>query len=161
MKPKVYIETTIVSYLTARPSRDAVVVARQQVTSAWWRTRRGKFQLFVSRAVLAEVRQGDAEAAARRIEAMRDIPWLEVTVEAVSLGERLIREGGLPAKATDDALHVALAAVHAMDYLLTWNCKHIDNAEMKPTMRTICMLAGHPCPEICTPEELMGGTTDE
>jgi hypothetical protein len=160
MKPKVYIETTIVSYLTARRRRDVVAAARQQVTVRWWDQRRAQFSLFVSEAVLAEAERGDAAAAVRRLGAVQDIPLLKVTDEAAALAERLVREGGLPAQAADDALHVGLAAVYRMDYLLTWNCRHLDNAETKPVMRTICMLAGYQCPEICSPDELMGDLND-
>lgn len=161
MKPKVYIETTIVSYLTARPCQDLLAGARQQITSTWWNHRRDQFRVFISELVASEARQGDAQVAVRRLDAVQGLPMLDVTPEVVSLAKRLIRDGGLPAKADDDALHVAVAAVHGMDYLLTWNCRHIDNAEAKPAMRTICMLADSQCPEICTPDELMGSSTHE
>ena len=92
---------------------------------------------------------------------MAGIPRLAVNAEVEHLAERFIQEGALPETAAEDAIHVALAAVHRIDYLLTWNCRHIDNAEKKPAIRAVCAIAGYPCPEICTPEELMGGLSDE
>ncbi len=160
MGTRVYIETSVVSYLVARPSRNLLAAAWQQVTLDWWDKRRAGFELYTSSLVLAEVAQGDPGAAQRRREALRDIPDLEVTDDVVALAGRLIKEGALPREATDDALHIAVAAVHGMDYLLTWNYRHLDNAERKPMVRSICAIAGYRCPEICTPQELMGENED-
>ena len=157
----VYIETSILSYLTARPSRDLVAAARQQVTRTWWDAQRPRFEVFVSPVVDQESRRGDADAARRRVEAAIDIPVLEIVEQAYELAVALIAEGALPAAAQDDAAHIALAAVHGMDYLLTWNCRHIDNAETKPIVRSVCAKHGYTCPEICTPEELMGGEDED
>ena len=153
----VYIETSILSYLTARPSRDLLAAARQQVTRTWWDAHRPRFEVFVSPLVDQESRRGDTDAAHRRVEAATDIPVLQIVEQAYELAAALIAEGALPASAQDDAAHIALAAVHGMDYLLTWNCRHIDNAETKPLVRSVCAKHGYACPEICTPEELMGG----
>lgn len=153
MSPKAYIETTIVSYLTAWPSRDLVLVAHQQVTREWWATR-GSFELFISQFVLDEAAAGDAEAAAQRLDALRDVALLDVTEDAILLAGDLVVGGGLPAKARVDALHVALAAVHGMDFLLTWNCKHIANAATRGTIEDLCRAAGFEPPIICTPLEL-------
>jgi predicted nucleic acid-binding protein len=157
----VYIETSVFSYLTSRPSRDLLASACQQITEQWWHDRRHFFDLFVSPAVEAEARKGDSEAAERRLSAMTGIPRLAVNLEAEALAEELIRNGAVPKTATNDALHVALAAVHGIDYLLTWNCRHIDNAERKPLIRATCTRLGYACPEICTPEQLMGGLSNE
>ena len=156
MKPRVYIETSVVSYLAARPSRDLIVAARQQVTSTWWHTRRTEFQLFISEIVLVEAGAGDAGAAERRLAILTGISVLDPTEQARVLTGRLLREGALPPQAVDDAAHVALAAAHDMEYLLTWNCRHIANAQKKRPIRDICQQCGLSCPEICTPEELMG-----
>ena len=153
----VYIETSIFSYLTARPSRDLLAAAHQQVTRTWWDDRRARFEAFASPLVHEESKRGDPDAACRRVEALSGIPVVETVEEAYALASALIDEGALPASAQDDATHIALAAVHGMDYLLTWNCRHIHNAETKPIVRSVCAKHGYTCPEICTPEELMGG----
>jgi len=153
----VYVETSIFGYLTGRPSRDLLASARQQITDRWWHDHRQRFELFVSPVVETEAGKGDPEAAKLRLSAMAGIPRLAVNAEVERLAERLIREGAVPETATEDAVHVAVTAVHRIDYLLTWNCRHIDNAEKKPAIRAVCAIAGYPCPEICTPEELMGG----
>ena len=152
----VYIETSIVSYLTARPTSDLLAAAWQKTTVDWWDTRRSRFRLYTSRVVMEEAGRGNAEAAARRLEALAGIPLLAITDEVVALAKVLIQKGALPKNAIGDALHIATAAVHTMDYLLTWNCRHIDNAEMKPVVRGFCTACGYMCPEICTPQELMG-----
>lgn len=152
----VYVETSILSYLTARPMRDLLAAARQQITRSWWDTRRARYELFVSPLVVQEARRGDPDAAQRRGEALGDLHALEIVEEAYELATALIAESALPAAAKDDATHIALATVHGMDYLLTWNCRHIDNAETKPVIRSVCARRGYACPEICTPEELMG-----
>jgi len=152
----VYVETSVLSYLTARPTRDVLAAARQQMTCEWWDTRRARFEVFVSPLVDQESRRGDPDAARRRVEALAGLPTLEIVEDAYDLAAALLAEGALPSAAEDDATHIALAAVHSMDYLLTWNCRHIDNAETKPIVRSVCATHGYACPEICTPEELMG-----
>lgn len=153
MKPKAYIETSIVSYLTAWQSRDLVLAAHQQVTRDWW-DRRGNFELFASQFVLDEAGAGDETAAASRLTALADTAVLEVTEDAILLAEQLIAGGGLPSQARVDALHVAMAAVHGMDYLLTWNCRHIANAALRGKIEELCREAGFEPPTICTPLEL-------
>ena len=154
MKPRVYLETSVISYLTGRPSRDLVTAAHQQITRDWW-DQRGRFDLFVSQAVLAEAARGDADAAARRLEALGEPAVLPVTAEAADLAERLIRENAMTAEAVIDAVHVAVAVVNGMDYLLTWNCTHIANAAIRVKIERACGQAGFQAPVICTPEELM------
>ena len=153
----VYVETSVFSYLTAKPSANLVAAARQRETLDWWELSRPRFDIFISLLVEEEARRGDSDAARRRLDAMRDLSVLEITSEVSTLATFLLKNGALPPKAADDAAHVAIAAIHRMDYLLTWNCRHIDNAEMKPIIRAACESFGVPCPEICTPGELMGG----
>jgi predicted nucleic acid-binding protein len=155
-KNKVYIETSIVSYLTARPSSDLLAAAWQKVTVDWWETQRYRFDLFASDIVIEEAGMGASDAAERRLEALTAIPLLAITEEVVLLSEKLIQKGAVPRKAIGDSLHIAVAAVHGVDYLLTWNYRHIDNAETKPIIRRTCLESNYGYPEICTPQELMG-----
>lgn len=157
MKKSVYVETSVVSYLAARPSQNLVAAALQQVTAMWWENHRHLFDLFISELVIAEADQGDVGAMEKRLKLLKNIPELKITEEVVQLAKKLLQEKALPEKAIDDAMHIALAAVHGVDYLLTWNYRHIDNAETKPLVRAVCAVAGYQCPEICTPQELMGG----
>jgi hypothetical protein len=153
----VYIETSIVSYLTARSSGDLLVKAWRKATIDWWDAQRHRFGLFISDTVLDEAGRGDKIAAAQRLDALSGIPVLAITEDVLTLSRALVKDGALPRKAIDDSLHIAIPAVHCVDYLLTWNCRHIDNAEMKPVIRNVCTANGFTCPEICTPQELMGG----
>jgi predicted nucleic acid-binding protein len=156
MRKSVYVETSVVSYLSARPSRNIIVAAWQQETRQWWETQRRRFDLFISELVLTEAAGGDSDCAKRRLEELHGIPVLELTGAVGIVAKELVRKGALPPEALDDATHVAVAAVHGVDYLLTWNCRHLDNAELKPLVRSVCAIAGYRCPEICTPQELMG-----
>nr|VFK50712.1 MAG: Predicted nucleic acid-binding protein, contains PIN domain [Candidatus Kentron sp. TC]VFK59829.1 MAG: Predicted nucleic acid-binding protein, contains PIN domain [Candidatus Kentron sp. TC] len=153
---KLYIETSIVSYLTARPSGSLTAAAWQKETMDWWKIQRGRFSLCISDLVFEEASRGDGNAVKRRLAVLEGIEVLPLTDEAVRLSKALVENGGVPEKALDDALHIAIAAVHGIDYLLTWNCRHIDNAETKPIIRKICREQGFSCPEIATPIELMG-----
>jgi hypothetical protein len=156
MKSKVYIETTIVSYLTARPSRDLVIAAHQQITQEWWMGRRPAFELYASQLVVQESSAGEARMAQLRLAALDETLLLNVNQPAVELARMLVEKGPLPEKAAIDALHIAVATVHGMDYLLTWNCKHIANAEMQTAVAAISRVGGYEPPVICTPEELLG-----
>jgi hypothetical protein len=155
MKPKVYIETTIPSYLAARPSRDLIRAAHQQLTREWWETRRSGFDLFVSQIVVQEVSVGDPTAAAERLELLNDITTLEFSEDARLLGKELLQRIPLPKKAILDAYHIAIAVLSGMDYLLTWNCKHIANATLRKRIDALCHSYGYVPPLICTPEELL------
>ena len=161
MKQTVYIETTIFSYLTSRPSRNLVAAAWQQVTSDWWVNQRDKFELYISELVVTEAERGNPEAAARRLEQLQKISELSITEEVILFADTLVEKNAIPIKAADDAMHIAIAAIHGVDYLLTWNCRHIDNAETKPLIRKVCEISGYSYPEICTPQELMGETNNE
>jgi hypothetical protein len=155
MRPRVYLETTIASYLTARPSRDLVVAANQEVTREWWEIRRGEFELFVSEFVLDEAASGDPEAARRRMEILAGIPLLDPAGEVDALANAILTRVGLPQKASRDSLHVAIATINGMDYLLTWNCSHIANAEFQRPIAAVCRGYGFEPPIICTPYELL------
>lgn len=156
MNPTVYVETTIISYLAAWPSRDLITAANQQLTHAWWRIRRPDFELFTSQWVIDEAMTGDADAVARRQEYLHDLPVLDVTPAAQILARRLLERAALPMRAAPDALHVALAVSHGMDYLLTWNCSHLANAELRPRIEAVCRELGYKAVVLCTPVELMG-----
>ena len=151
---KVYLETSVVSYLVARRSRDLIVAGRQQLTIYWWDQERGKYELYVSEAVLQEAQAGDPGEIAKRSAIVSGLSALTSTLEAERLTQLLLKTGTLPTKAAIDALHIALATVHQMDYLLTWNMKHIANAHVRKMVARIFQAQGHKSPEICTPEEL-------
>ncbi len=153
--PKLYLETTIPSYLTARRSRDLRLAAHQEVTEEWWGDHRHEYDLYISDLVLDEARDGDAELAATRLATLAGIPSLDVTEEVDELAGRLLAGGLIPAKAAQDAFHVAVSAVHGMDFLLTWNCTHINNVNIIRRMERICTEAGFACPVICSPDELL------
>jgi hypothetical protein len=155
MAERVYIETTVVSYLTARPNRDVVIAGHQQITHEWWDSRRETYELCVSQLVLEEAAAGDAQAAEERLLVLRPMLVLETTADALELAKELLQAGALPAKAADDALHIAVAATKAVPYLLTWNCRHLANATMRPVIESVCRARGFKAPIICTPEELM------
>jgi predicted nucleic acid-binding protein len=156
MKARVYIETSMVSYLTARPSRDIIAAAHQQISLAWWERRRHDFDLVTSLLVVNEARLGSPEASTRRLAVLEGIPLLEVTARAQELAVTIVQKGLLPQAAYPDALHIATAAVHQVDYLLTWNCNHIANAEILPRIALISEPFGLALPYVCTPEELLG-----
>jgi hypothetical protein len=155
MAERVYIETTVVSYLTARSNRDVVIAGHQQVTHEGWDTRRASYELCVSQLVLDEAAAGDAQAAQGRLLVVRPMLVLETTADALELAKQLLRAGALPAKAADDALHIAIAATKTVPYLLTWNCRHLANAVMRPVIENVCKANGFKAPIICTPEELL------
>jgi predicted nucleic acid-binding protein len=130
MRSKLYVETSVVSCLTSRPSRDVIALAHQELTRDWWSRARLEFDLYASRLVVAEAQLGNAEAAAARLAILEPLTLLNETPECRALAAKLLAAGGLPKKAASDALHIAIATVHGMDYLVTWNCKHIANARM-------------------------------
>lgn len=157
--PKLYVETTIPSYLTARRSRDLRLAAHQEVTEEWWNDHRGEYDLYISDLVLDEAGEGDPEFAASRLASLAGIQSLDVTEEVDELAGRLLAGGLIPAKAAQDAFHVAVSAVHGMDFLLTWNCTHINNVTIIRRMERICAEAGFTCPVICSPDELLPPST--
>jgi len=138
-----------------------LIAACQRSTRDWWETCRSLFSLHISELVVAEARRGDCETAGKRLDYLRGIPELHVTPESRDVAKALVEQGALPQKAQTDALHIAVAAVHHMDLLLTWNCRHIDNPVTKPIVRSVCAVIGFPCPEICTPIQLLEAIVDE
>jgi len=161
MKPKVYLETTIISYLTAWRSTQLVTAAHQESTRSWWDDERHSFHLFVSEAVVQEASAGDPAAARKRLEILGDLSELEITDEARLLAKELIEKTPLPQTARVDALHIAIATVNGMDFLLTWNCRHIANAALRKSLTAICEAAGYEIPVICTPLELIEEDRDD
>ena len=155
LRQRVYIETSVVSYLVAKPSPELIILARQAVTEHWWRLWRPRYDVFVSNVVVREAAEGDKEAARLRLEALSGIPRLPGTPEARILVRMLVRSKAIPLAAEDDAAHVALAAVHEMDVLLTWNCRHIANVLAAPKIRDIIERAGYEAPTITTPQDLL------
>jgi hypothetical protein len=152
----VYLETTFLSYLVSRPSRDLLVAAHQQVTQDWWIERREEFECYISQVVLDEAGAGDPEEATKRMATISGLPVLEVTEEAESLTTAILASGAIPSQAVRDAAHIAVAAVNDVDYLLTWNCKHLANAQTIRRISVVCNREGYNMPVVCTPEELMG-----
>lgn len=155
VKRKIYVETSVISYLTARPSKTIIGAAHQQLTLAWWE-KRGQYELMVSEVVLRECGAGDSESAAKRLEFVRDLPLLLITEQAIKIAEDLIKQKIVPLKAIEDALHIAIATAHGVDYLVTWNCRHIANPEIQRGIASYLEQIGAVLPFICTPEELLG-----
>ena len=156
MKSRLYLETTIPSYLTSWPSRDLIIAGHQQVTRDWWEKRRGDFEIYISQFVLDEAGAGDPVAARQRLKILQSLPLLDITPEVAELTSGILASGKIPPKAATDAAHIAIAAVHGMDFLLTWNCVHIANAVILKALASICRQHGCECPVICTPEEVLG-----
>ncbi len=154
-KQKVYIETSIVSYLNSRPSKNPITFGRQQLTHEWWKNRSASFDVVVSELVFQEASAGDGEAAQKRINFLDPIPSLAISENAIILSEKLIFGGPLPKEYSEDALHIALCAVNGIDFLLTWNCKHLANAMHRQEIERLVEMNGYACPVICTPAELM------
>jgi hypothetical protein len=155
MLPKLYLETTIPSYLEARLSKNARLAADQEATKEWWDEQRSKFELYVSVIVLREVQRGDANFAKARLERIRDIPVLAPSAVAEDLAKSMLDAQIIPANAADDASHLAIAAANEMEFLLTWNCTHINNRYIIRRIEGACSAMGLRCPVICTPPELM------
>ena len=150
-----YLETSVVSYLAARRSRDIIVLAHQELTRDWWQGSQSKFEIFVSEIVLEEARAGDSDAADARLKALDPFPTLPLVPEVEQLADTYMREVPFPAKAARDALHIALASVHGMEYLVTWNCRHIADGRVRRRVRDINAREGLSVPTICTPQELL------
>jgi predicted nucleic acid-binding protein len=155
-KSTIYIETSVVSYLTARPHRDLVIATYQQLTIEWWTHSRQDFDLYTSPLVIEEAGRGDPVVASQRLEVLQNLSLLPFTQEIEELAQCFMTGQILPAKATDDALHIAMATVYGMDYLLTWNCRHIANAQLQKQIRLVCQREGYDLPVLCTPMELRG-----
>jgi hypothetical protein len=155
-KSSVYLETSFIGYLASRPSRDLITAANQQLTHEWWNTQRSKYELVIATPVLAECGRGDPAAADERLLCLAGIPVLDVTADVNELAARLVAQVPLPPQAKIDALHIAVAAMHKVPYLLTWNCAHIANAAL--FHRRVCRQSGAVLPVVCTPQQLMEGS---
>lgn len=156
MKRRVYLETTVASYLTARPSRDLVVAAHQELTIEWWTIHRPRFDVYISDFVPRESARGDESAAAKRLAELEGIDVLDLDDGGRELARLFVDRGLIPEKAVEDAFHVAIATAQGMDFLLTWNCRHIANAEVAERLEAACLELGYRMPTLCTPEQLMG-----
>ena len=156
MKSSVYVETSVISYLAARGSRVAQVAARQESTHAWWAIARQRFQLYASGPVIDEASQGDPKYAQKRLQYLQGLPVLDGSSAAEELAAILIGDDAVPSKAADDAAHIAIAVTNGMAYLVTWNCRHIANAQRRKRIEAVCRRSGYEPTILCTPEELMG-----
>lgn len=152
----VYLETSFVSYLVARRSQDVIIAGHQATTADWWANRRSLFECFMSQVVIDEASAGDPDEITKRLAVLSTLSALEVTTDAESLTLAILSAGMLPARAIRDAAHVAVATVHGIDYLLTWNCKHLANAQITRRIALVCVQMGFRMPVVCTPLELMG-----
>lgn len=152
---RVYIETTIPSYLTARPALQVIQAGHQLSTRRWWEEHRGSFELFTSLVTIQEAREGDHEAAQKRLDSLKEVPLLAVTPEVEFIAQRLLDEQLLPISADRDSLHIGVAVFHEMDFLLTWNIRHIANAQIRKKLRVFVESLGYSLPTICSPEELL------
>ena len=152
----VYIETSIISYLVADPSRDLVTAANQQVTRDWWQHRRQEFACIISQEVIAEADRGDAEQVRRRLAALASIPRVAVSSDAQEVAQLFLNTGALPPKAARDAVHLAVATTIGADFVLTWNCRHLANAQILKRLEREALQTGRRLPRVCTPLELMG-----
>jgi hypothetical protein len=155
MKPSVYLETSFISYLTGPLSQNMLVATHQHITREWWKTRRLAFELFVSSAVIAEVSQGNVTQSARRLAALSGLSTLAPNNEVTELAKAFVQTQLVPSKVADDAYHIAIATVHQLNYLLTWNCKHIANAQIQSRLRQVSQQRGYELPILCTPYELL------
>ncbi len=155
MNRTAYLETTVIGYLAMRSSRDVRVAANQLSTREWWDDHRPKFDLFVSQFVVDECDQGDPKAADERRFFLQNIPILDMNADVETLADVISNALQIPAKARIDAFHISIAAVHGIQFLLTWNCKHIANPENRPKIERACRDRGMEPPLICTPFDLL------
>jgi len=158
---RIYIESTIPSYVVARPARDLLQAARQQTTKDWWDLKRHQHTLFTSQIVLDEISAGETDMARQRLEALAHMAVLRVNEEAENLTLQILDSGLLPATADRDAAHIALATIYEMDILLSWNCRHIANAAIQAPLRRLMEKSGFALPVLCTPDELTGDLYEE
>ncbi|HBE21524.1 MAG TPA: hypothetical protein DEG17_06945 [Cyanobacteria bacterium UBA11149] len=156
MKESIYIETSILGHLRARPTDNLIVAANIKITQDWWNDCSNLFTLYASEVVEDEAAKGDPTMASQRLNLLQSLRLLEITEEALELARAFLDQSNLPPKASNDALHMALATVYGLDYLLTWNCKHMANAQIQRKLSQISSDLGYVLPVICTPYELIG-----
>jgi hypothetical protein len=154
--PTLYLETSVVSYLTARPTHDVHAARKQLVTRHWWHNFRSQHAIFTSEVVCNEAERGDPHAAARRAEVLSGLASIHRTAQSNELAARIFARCKLPLRAELDAHHVAIAALNGLEIVLTWNCSHLANEHMIPLMRHACEAYGYAVPQIYTPEQLIG-----
>jgi len=157
MKKQIYIETTVVSYLTAKPSRDIMIAGHQEATREFWDKLSLRYETYISALVFQEAGRGDSDQAKIRLSAITKFPMLDIDDEAKSLAEKIIGKKGVPSEYPEDALHIAIAAVNGIDIIVTWNFAHLNNPFTRTKVRTIIEAEGYFCPEICSPDELLEG----
>lgn len=155
MVRSIYVETSVISYLTSWPREDVTIAGHQRTTQEWWATAADQFDLFVSELVVAECSRGDADAARDRLKAIDGLPIVPTSVAAETLAVTLINQRAVPETEPNDALHIALAAAHGVEFLVSWNFRHILNASLRPAIERVCRDAGFDPPVLCTPEELL------
>ena len=160
MKQIVYGESSVISYLTSRPNRVGIIAGRQSVTLDWWENQRHRFELRISVLVEEEISRGDSSAAQQRLDKVAEIQSLLISDEAVRIADLLLGEKAVPKGSEEDALHIGIATAQGADFLLTWNFKHINNAEKRAAITRLIESAGYACPQLCSPEEL-GGMQDD
>lgn len=153
---KLYLETTIPSYLLAKPSRDILVLGRQEITRRWWKRDHAAFSVFISDLVLSESSSGDKKAAEKRRNFLSAFPLLELNADVEHLAQLYIDDGIVPPGSAGDATHLAYASIHEMDFLCTWNFRHLANAFALLRLRKFNEKFGIFVPHVCTPEELLG-----
>jgi predicted nucleic acid-binding protein len=154
-KPKVYVETSVISYLTSRPSQNIIMAGHQQITYDWWQTAYNRFELVASQLVIQEASKGDPKASQERLNVLNELTLLEVTDHVIALAQQFVNSSAIPQKAIEDAIHIAISVVHGIEYLVTWNCKHIANIMMRPIIEAVCRKNGYEPVLICTPEQLL------
>jgi len=155
MKPKIYMETSVISFLAARASKDKVLSGQQESTHRWWREKRKQYEIFVSKLVWQEEAKGNDEAAKQRLKLIHPLKRLQITLNVSKLARALVSRKAVPPNAADDAMHIALGAIYGMDFLLTWNFTHINNPVTEELIRDICGKHDFHCPVICTPDQLL------
>lgn len=156
MKPKVYLETSIISYLTAFPSNDVITAGHQLTTFDWWENHRQNFEVVASELVIQEASLGNTQMAQKRLDVLKDMQILTVKDKARNLAKILVAKKAVPEKASADALHIAVATIEKIDFLATWNFKHIANAKMQAKIEEVIWAEGFEPTQICTLEELLG-----
>jgi predicted nucleic acid-binding protein len=159
MKPKAYIETSVISYLIGRTSRDVVIAGHQRTTQSFWRLLKKEVVPYVSALVVKEASKGDSAIAQKRQAAISSFAVLGTTPEAERLAQSIIDARGVPAEYPEDALHIAIAAISGMDFMVTWNFAHINNPFTKMMIRQVVENAGYECPEIVSPDAFLGDET--
>lgn len=154
--PNIYLETSVISYLTARPSKNVISLARQSITKEWWENSQSKYDFYISALIIKEAQAGDREASKKRLEFVSKFSVLNINNEVEYVAKLIVERGIISHNYEDDSLHIAIAAIHGMDYLLTWNFHHINNVEVKKQCNQIFESMGIECPTICSPKEIEG-----